>query len=287
LNSSVYHGSTVSSNRILYTPSVFARTNLLHLQETGTVQAKEPHVMQREHLASYLFFIVKEGGGTLEYDGITYSLNQNDCVFIDCQKKHSHCADLDKLWILNWIHFYGPNMGGIYDKFKERSGKPVFHTDQQEQYFSLLSEVFSIASSDNYIRDMQLYEKITSLLTLLMEDSWNPEGQTNFSRQKQNVQEVKDYIDSHFTEKLALDDLAERFFINKFYLSKIFKEQFGTSINSYLLQVRVTHAKRLLRFSELSIEQIGYECGVGDANYFSRMFKKIEGISPGEYRKKW
>ena len=243
--------------------------------------------MQREHLASYLFFIVKEGGGTLEYDGITYSLNQNDCVFIDCQKKHAHCADLDKLWILNWIHFYGPNMGGIYDKFKERSGKPVFHTDQPEQYFSLLSEVFFIASSDNYIRDMQLYEKITSLLTLLMEDSWNPEGQANISRQKQNVQEVKDYIDSHFTEKLALDDLAERFFINKFYLSKIFKEQFGTSINSYLLQVRVTHAKRLLRFSELSIEQIGYECGVGDANYFSRMFKKIEGISPGEYRKKW
>ena len=73
----------------------------------------------------------------------------------------------------------------------------------------------------------------------------------------------------------------------KFYLSKIFKEQFGTSVNSYLLQVRVTHAKRLLRFSDLSIEQIGYSCGVEYDNYFSRMFKKIEGLSPGEYRKKW
>lgn len=287
MNSSVYHGNTVSSNRILYTPSVFARTNLLHLQETGTVQAKEPHVMQREHLASYLFFIVKEGSGTLEYDGVSYPLKQNDCVFIDCQKKHSHCPSLDELWILNWMHFYGPNMSGIYDKFTERSGTPVFHTESPEQYITLLDEVFSIASSDNYIRDMQLYEKITTLLTYLMEDSWNPGRQTTPSRQKQNVQEVKDYIDAHFTEKLTLDNLADRFFINKFYLSKIFKEQFGTSINSYLLQVRVTHAKRLLRFSELSIEQIGYECGISDANYFSRMFKKIEGISPGEYRRKW
>lgn len=287
MNSSVYHGNTVSSNRILYTPSVFARTNLLHLQETGTVQAKEPHVMQREHLASYLFFIVKEGSGTLEYDGNTYPLKQNDCVFIDCQKKHSHCSNLDELWILNWMHFYGPNMSGIYDKFTERSGTPAFHTESPEQYITLLDEVFSIASSDNYIRDMQLYEKITTLLTYLMEDSWNPGRQTTPSRQKQNVQEVKDYIDAHFTEKLTLDNLADRFFINKFYLSKIFKEQFGTSINSYLLQVRVTHAKRLLRFSELSIEQIGYECGISDANYFSRMFKKIEGISPGEYRRKW
>lgn len=287
MNSSVYHGNTVSSNRILYTPSIFARTNLLHLQETGTVQAKEPHVMQREHLASYLFFIVKEGSGTLEYDGITYKLSKNDCIFIDCQKKHSHCSNLDELWKLNWIHFYGPNMSGIYDKFTERSGTPVFHTEQPEQYTSLLEQVFTIASSDNYIRDMQLYEKITTLLTLLMEESWNPESRAILSRQRQNVQEVKDFIDSHFTEKITLNTLSERFYINKFYLSKIFKEQFGTSVNSYLLQVRVTHAKRLLRFSELSVEQVGYECGINDANYFSRMFKKIEGISPGEYRKKW
>ena len=203
MNSSVYHGSTVSSNRILYTPSIFARTNLLHLQETGTVQAKEPHIMQREHLASYLFFIVKEGSGTLEYDGVSYPLKQNDCVFIDCQKKHSHCPNLDELWLLKWMHFYGPNMSGIYDKFTERSGTPTFHTEHPEQYTALLDEVFSIASSDNYIRDMQLYEKITSLLTLLMEDSWNPGVQANQSRQKQNVQEVKDYIDTHFVEKLT------------------------------------------------------------------------------------
>ena len=163
MNSSIYHGNTVSSNRILYTPSVFARTNLLHLQESGMVQAKSPHIMQREHLASYLFFIVKEGSGTLEYDGISYPLKKNDCVFIDCQKKHSHCTNPDDLWTLNWIHFYGPNMSGIYDKFTERSGSPVFHTKYPETYFSLLSEVFLIASSDNYIRDMQLYEKITSL----------------------------------------------------------------------------------------------------------------------------
>ena len=178
-------------------------------------------------------------------------------------------------------------MSGIYDKFTERCGAPIFHTEEPTRYTTLLEEVFSIASSDNYIRDMQLYEKITSLLTFLMEESWNPESRTNLSRQKQNVQEVKDYIDSHFIEKITLDTLSERFYINKFYLSKIFKEQFGTPINSYLLQVRVTHAKRLLRFSELSIEQVGYACGINDANYFSRMFKKIEGISPGEYRKKW
>lgn len=88
-------------------------------------------------------------------------------------------------------------------------------------------------------------------------------------------------------DRINLDDLAERFYINKFYLARIFKEQFGTSINNYLLQIRITHAKQLLRFTDRTVETIGRECGVEDANYFSRMFRKVEGISPGEFRRMW
>lgn len=286
MNSSVYQGNTTVSNRILYTPSIFARTNLLHLQETGTVKAKESHTLRREHLASYLFFVVKEGEGMLEYDGASYPLKAGDCVFLDCQKNHAHQTS-ENLWTLQWVHFYGPNMNGIYEKFTERCGVPWFRTEQAETYEGILDEIFEIASSDNYIRDMRLYEKITELLCLIMEESWNPERQRTWNRQKRNMQDVKDYIDQHFQEKITLDSLVERFFINKFYLTRVFREQFGISVNAYLLQVRVTYAKRLLRFSDLSIEQIGYDCGVSDPNYFSRVFKKIEGVTPGEYRKKW
>jgi YesN/AraC family two-component response regulator len=101
------------------------------------------------------------------------------------------------------------------------------------------------------------------------------------------LKEIKEYIESHFSEKITLDNLAAQFYINKFYLSRLFKEQFGISVNNYLLQLRTTRAKQLLRFSDLSIEQIGQRCGMDDANYFSRMFKKIEGSTPGEYRRRW
>ncbi|MCD8069479.1 MAG: helix-turn-helix transcriptional regulator, partial [Lachnospiraceae bacterium] len=66
-----------------------------------------------------------------------------------------------------------------------------------------------------------------------------------------------------------------------------FKEQCGTSVVSYIQQVRITRAKNLLRFSEDPIEKIAEECGIPDANYFARVFKKVEGIAPGEYRKLW
>ena len=76
--------SSVSSSRIIYTPSTFARTSLLHLQEVGSLQAVHPHVSQRED------FIVLSGEGVLSYEGQTYQLDQGDCVFIDCRKAYSH-----------------------------------------------------------------------------------------------------------------------------------------------------------------------------------------------------
>ena len=75
--------------------------------------------------------------------------------------------------------------------------------------------------------------------------------------------------------------------INKFYLSKIFKETYGTTINNYLISKRITRAKQLLHFTDMTVDEIGVAVGMADANYFSRMFRKVEGISPREYRKQW
>ena len=99
--------------------------------------------------------------------------------------------------------------------------------------------------------------------------------------------QIKDYLDTHYTEKITLDALAERFYINKFYLTRVFKEQFGQSVTNYLVQLRITQSKRLLRFTDRSIEAVAQECGLNDANYFSRLFKKVEGTTPGEYRRQW
>lgn len=61
--------SSVNSSRIIYTPSTFARTSLLHLQEVGSLQAVHPHISQRENLVSFLCFIVLSGEGELSYEG--------------------------------------------------------------------------------------------------------------------------------------------------------------------------------------------------------------------------
>ena len=77
-----FHGTMVSSNRIIYTPSAFSRSNLLYLQETGRLQARKPHVSKRENLSSFLFFMVISGSGSLTYDGRNFSLSAGDCIFV-------------------------------------------------------------------------------------------------------------------------------------------------------------------------------------------------------------
>ncbi len=286
MDPSLFCGSQVESNRILYTPSDFAKSNLLHLQEVGELRAAKPHTSNRENLVSYLCFVVLEGSGALEYEGRTHSLVEGDCVFLDCRKGYSHRSSED-LWHLRWAHFYGPNMAGIYGKYVERGGRACFHAAHGERIAETLEQLYKAAAGSSYIRDMQIYEKLVSLLTLLMEESWNPHAEGHDAGKKRNLQGIKEYLDGHYQEKVSLDDLAELFFINKFYLTRIFKEQFGISVTNYLLQVRITHAKQLLRFSDLSVEEIARECGMNDANYFSRMFRKIEGTSPGEFRRMW
>ena len=302
---------SVQSSRILYTPSPFARFSLLHLQEVGSLSAIRPHTSKREKLQSYLCFMVEDGEGELVYEGKKYELRSGDVVFIDCRKAYSHSTGMNPnagLWSLRWCHFYGLSMPAIYAKYCERGGLPVIRgadvsVDSARgadmgrrddvscgvdvsQYAAILTDIYALASSSDYIRDMRINGKLNDLLTLLMESSWHREAHTNAPK-KMEISRVKSFLDEHYEEKLSLESVASHFFIDKHYLARLFKEQYGVTLVTYLQQVRITHAKRMLRFTDKSIEEIGLECGIGELNYFSRVFKKPEGVSPSEFRRVW
>ena len=182
MDAPLFDGELVHARRIIYTPSPFARSSLLHLQEVGSLHARQPHDSARQGLSSYLFFIVESGSGVLQYDGTRHNLQAGDCVFLDCRKPYLHRTDQD-LWQLRWVHFYGPNMGAIYKKYQERGGLPAFHSRQPDLYKSLLQILYNLASSDDYVRDMQICGRLVDLLTLLMQESWHP-GAVRISRGK-------------------------------------------------------------------------------------------------------
>ncbi|HJC58163.1 MAG TPA: AraC family transcriptional regulator [Candidatus Eisenbergiella intestinipullorum] len=305
------NAGTVRSGRIIYTPSAFARSSLLHLQETGTLQALKPHKNERSGLHSCLFFLVLSGCGRLVYDNRSYDLRTGDCVFIDCRKAYSHetgmeaeCQGREKkgrdgaqkgpdgteggcgLWSLQWCHFYGPNMNAVYQKYQERGGRPVFRPAQPEGYRKILTELYEIAGSADYVRDMRIQEKLSSLLILLMEDAWDMQKAAAGPQETVDIQQVKEYLDANYKKKITLDELASRFFISKYYLLALFKDRYGVTVNAYLNQLRVTWIKQQLRFTDRTAESLAAELNIEPA-YLSRMFKKVEGMSPSVFRKSW
>lgn len=287
MNDNLFHGSLVSTQRILYTASDFARENLLYLQETGTLQANSPHTSSREKLSSFLFFLVEDGEGKLEYEDITYLLKKNDCVFINCSHPYAHYTSENALWKLKWAHFNGPTMTHIYEKFLTRSNSPVFATKDSNSFIQLLDKLYLTSQLESFTRDMEIQEQLSTLLTIIMHNGWNEHSETVKGKKAKTVLLVKEYIDSYYTDKLSLEILANKFYINKSYLARQFKQQYDTTINEYILQKRITHAKQLLRFTDKTIKSIAKESGFSETNYFSRIFKSVEKHSPKEFRNYW
>lgn len=285
----LFIGNLVQSRRIIYQPSSFAMQNLLYLQETGSLTAIKPHTSSRQNLSSFLFFYVVDGEGSLTYQNQIYSMKKGDCAFIDCRKKYSQSSSSKNLWSLKWVHFYGSTMSEIYSKYLERGGEACFSAGDgvNNPFFPILDSIMETASSSSYTRDMKINEKLSQLLTVLMEYSWNPEKAKQSNTKCLNISNVRAYIDQNYTSKISLESVANQFNVNKSYLLRLFKENTGLTVNNYILQKRILMAKNELRFSNKTMDVIAEECGLETANYFIRIFKKIEGMTPGEYRKRW
>lgn len=99
------------------------------------------------------------------------------------------------------------------------------------------------------------------------------------------VRNCLNYIDFHYQDKLSLTFFAEKYMISKNYLSTLFHNEVGKTLTDYINETRIRKAILLLNSTSYSIETISEQCGFSDANYFTRTFKKIQGMTPIHYRK--
>lgn len=98
------------------------------------------------------------------------------------------------------------------------------------------------------------------------------------------VQKVMTLIDSDLTADLSLKRFADILSVNPSYLSALFKKETGKTLTEYVAQKRIEHAAYLLRTTNLQIQTVAQHCGIYDVNYFAKIFKKIIGKTPKEYR---
>ena len=111
-------------------------------------------------------------------------------------------------------------------------------------------------------------------------------GEPSDARTSRECDLVRRYIDNHFKENLSLDQLAQLAHLNKYYLAHAFRREFGVSPINYLISRRIEESRFLLRETDHTLSLIAQILGFSSLSYFSQCFRRVEGVSPLEYRRR-
>lgn len=162
---------------------------------------------------------------------------------------------------------------------------------QLDEYFlfnnkslaSATNNIMRIAMDDNSQKDIMADFALKELLIRLMQTQARGMVEKNIVKNKSRIGFVVDYIKRNLHQKLSIDSIAKLAYVSKSNFFKMFKDELGTSPNDFILQERITRAKELLA-SQTSIKETAFQTGFSDTNYFTRVFKQLEGVTPKSYQ---
>lgn len=151
--------------------------------------------------------------------------------------------------------------------------------------FSYCREALRLQITDYILKPVN-YEEFGSCIDWLKISLYNNEVKEKPVVKKERViTGITKYMQEHLSEDVSLHILSEEFHLNSQYISQLFKNEIGVNFLTYLTNIRMEHAKKLLLSTSLSIAEVSEQSGYGDYRVFTKVFKKSEGITPSQYRR--
>lgn len=221
----------------------------------------------------YELEIYTEGRGTSYINGKTYPHTENKIIFakpgqerfstgeFHCHALHFTCDDQDMIRALRRI----PDCCIV---------SPELKAQMLEHYHTITSR-----------KSIPAYAALFHILELLYtEDSPSENyGAVPISE----VSFIKEYIDEHFTQNIDIKALSEQVYLSPNYLRKKFSEAYGTTIQKYIIDMRLGMVKKMLLTTSKSLSEIAYCSGFNSQSHMNVMFRSVFGITPLEYKKQY
>ncbi len=107
---------------------------------------------------------------------------------------------------------------------------------------------------------------------------------TTTTKKKTGIHLIEEFVRQNYQNEINLQEIADRFFFSREYISRKFKQEFDETITDYVMKIRMEKAKELLENPHLKIYEIANHVGYQNEKYFSKLFKKLIGLRPNEYR---
>ncbi|MBR2337139.1 MAG: helix-turn-helix transcriptional regulator [Clostridia bacterium] len=240
---------------------------------------------------------VMEGSGRHLINGEEFSVKAGDLLFINYGCTHAFYVD-DKLVAYNLmvrVDYFTKNMikdnnlfymlaltsfEKIQHELNDKSPLVFFDYHERDDIVNLFKNVEYELEHEELGKSIILDSYINLILCKVFRKIFVKNSTKDFLI----PQDILDYINEHFNEKITLGDLSQRCFYNPAYFSRLFKKTFNMSFTDYIMDIRLKHCCELLKNSDYTIDKIIEECGFSDRNTFYERFRNKYGCTPSEYR---
>jgi AraC-like DNA-binding protein len=226
-----------------------------------------------------------EGKGWVETPHGRQVVNPNEYFVIPSDLAHKYGADEHNPWTIYWAHFKGvqsPYFSALISKQRKSLVNYCPFIDERVRIF----DAIYTSLKAGYSRDNLAFTSISFqyfLLSLVFTEKYAP---AHLKLEKDSVAISIEYMQEHLYAPLTLEAMASSVNLSVSRYSNIFRKKTGYSPVVYFNHLKIQRACQYLQFTSLRINEIGTKLGIDDPYYFSRLFTKVMGISPAEYRRK-
>jgi len=239
------------------------------------------------HTNSCEILYIIGGSGYCIINNKQYAVGKGDVVVYnkgDVHEEHSSSEDPIKSFYCGMSNV---NINGNeLDIILPENAVPVIHagnfTEKIENY---LSEIYQESTSQILGYETICQNNIKALIILIFRIINADANEIKSKITSEICKDIKNYIEKNYTTSINLQDIADNMYLSPYYLSHIFKQELGESPINYMINCRINEAKSLLVTSSKLISEIASIVGYENAQYFTMLFKKRTGKSPGQYRK--
>ena len=255
----------------------------LYLTDIGYFpNARYHYLVRKEGCSQYILIYCTEGQGWFSVEGKRTSVCANQFFVIPEGVSHSYGSSDKDPWSIYWVHFTGMQASHFLENTRTNSITPskVSRIDDRIELFEEIMQNLEMGYSLENVH----YSNICLLHFLASFKYISQFRQIRKIREKDLIEDTIYYMKEFMNEKLSLKTIASEVGLSPSQYSLVFRRKTGRSPMDYLLHLRIQKACQFLDSTDLRIKEIAFKVGYDDPYYFSRVFKKVMGSSPGIYR---
>lgn len=236
--------------------------------------------------SQYVLHYITSGKGSYTINNKTYTLHKNQGFLIPPDTITYYEADKEEPWNYMWIGFNGVKAETYLNYANLNEDNLIFEYSTDDTLQIYLNEMLKLKEL-NFSNELKLEGLLYMFMSALV-SCRKDEGNTKAFRSTEIYLEKSiEYIEKNYADNIKINDIANYIGINRSYLTHIFKKNINISPQEFLLNYRIDKACTLLKRSDLSIKAVSKSIGYSDPLTFSKIFKKVKGESPKNYREKF